>query len=287
MAENEKKSIVKQETYIEKRFDTGEEITKTVNITARFSAEPRYIKLYSKDFSYLNSLTKGEILILFALLKRVDFATNGMEIVLNQTIKSRILKEISLKNIGTINNAISKFIKIGLFRRPSDVDYNIHSNILIPNPYFFGKGDWADIANMREFFSPSIIKIHKLATAKNVISTTNTDSQKDIPDNYEEALYSKIEAILLSIRLHLENLYDENETTIINAENIIVGYIENIINLTKEYPTFKDDILPIDEKDKIKKMIKSLDGDQKFTTLIQKRGLLYKWGNLTIKFSHA
>lgn len=286
MSQTEKKSIVKQETYIEKNFNTGEEITKTVNITARFSNEPRYIKLYSKDFAYLNSLTKGEILILFSLLKRVDFATNGMEIVLNQTIKSRMLKETNLKNIGSINNALTKFLKIGLFKRPYREDCNISSSILIPNPYFFGKGDWADIASMREFFSPNIIQIHKRAVTKNIKIIKNEINENNISDK-EEALYSRIQNKLQSIKIYLENLSSDDEDEVNEATDIIAGYLIDFFELTKKYSLFTEDILPKDEKQKITKILRFLSDSKKIEKLLNTHGFSIKWTNSCLKFYHS
>lgn len=124
--------------------DKGELISKRANRTLSWGAEPPYIKLYLKDILYLTDIPNKHESVLYQLLKRMTYAgeKNGMEVVVNSSLKRRIAKELGFKNIGSISNAITDLVKGKVLIRKDVGIYQFNS-------YFFGKGDWQDIANLR------------------------------------------------------------------------------------------------------------------------------------------
>lgn len=136
-------AIVKQS--IEQNFvdlTTGEIIRSEEKISKNWGSEPPFIKLYLQDILYLKDLPKAHNSVLLALLKRASWANEGMEISLTAGTKRLMLKELNLKNIRTINNALSDFVK-------TEILYRIETGVYRFNPYLFGKGDWQDISKLR------------------------------------------------------------------------------------------------------------------------------------------
>lgn len=124
--------------------ETGEIISKRANRVLNWGDEPQYIKLYLQDILYFSDLPKHHEKILFELLKRATYAGEkyGMEITLNSSIKKRIADTLGIKNIRTINNALSDLVK-------GEILYRAEVGVYTLNPYLFGKGDWQDISRLR------------------------------------------------------------------------------------------------------------------------------------------
>ena len=122
----------------------GEMISKRANKTLSWGTEPPYIKLYLQDILYLTDIPNKHESVLYQLLKRVTYAgeKNGMEVVINSSLKRRIAKELDFKNIGSISNAITNLVKGKVLIRKDVGIYQF-------NPFFFGKGDWQDISRLR------------------------------------------------------------------------------------------------------------------------------------------
>jgi len=125
-------------------MNTGEIVRREENITRSFPSEPPYIKLYLRDILYLSDLPKTHDKILLALLKKANWANAeyGMVVTLSAGMKRIMTKELNIKNVRTINNALSDFVK-------ADVVKRIDTGIYQLNPYLFGRGDWQDIAKLR------------------------------------------------------------------------------------------------------------------------------------------
>ena len=123
---------------------TGETLRQQVNTTINLPEEPPFIKVYLKDILYLSDLPKGHSRILYALLKRISWASaeDGMVVVLPFGIKKKIAAELNLKNTRTLDNAIQDLMKGNILTR-------IEKGVFQFNPYLFGKGDWQDIYKIR------------------------------------------------------------------------------------------------------------------------------------------
>ena len=123
---------------------TGELISKRANKTLSWGTEPSYIKLYLQDILYLSDMPTKHSAILYELLKRSAYAgeKDGMQVIINASLKRRIKNALNLKNVGSISNAITDFVKGKILYRVDVGMYNF-------NPWLFGKGDWQDIARLR------------------------------------------------------------------------------------------------------------------------------------------
>lgn len=124
--------------------ENGEFVSKRTNKTLSWGAEPSYIKLYLQDILYLSDMPKKHSKILYALLKRASYAgeKDGMQVCLSSGLKRMIIKELGMKNIGSIDNALSDLVK-------GKVLYRLETGVYQFNPYLFGKGDWQDIERLR------------------------------------------------------------------------------------------------------------------------------------------
>lgn len=122
----------------------GEIVSKRANKTLSWGAEPPYVKLYLQDILYLSDMPKSHENILFELLKRATYAGDkyGMTVTLSSGMKQIIANELKIKNVRSINNALSELVK-------GNVLFRIATGVYQFNSYFFGKGDWQDIANLR------------------------------------------------------------------------------------------------------------------------------------------
>lgn len=108
--------------------------------------EPAFVKVYLKNVLALSDIKGSYNSLLYALLKRATYAGNGenggMEVVLNSSIKKRIMEEIGVKNIGSIANGIAALVK-------GEILYRVDSGVFQLSPYIFGKGDWKEVSALR------------------------------------------------------------------------------------------------------------------------------------------
>lgn len=126
---------------------TGEERKKRQY--AVFSKEPAYIKLYLDHLSRFKGLQVSLNPILFEMLKHASYANSnsrkgGMLLFLNKPLK-KIIAENCGVSLGRVDNAVTEFVKKGYMRRLELGMYQF-------NPFLFGKGEWADIENIRATF---------------------------------------------------------------------------------------------------------------------------------------
>ena len=124
--------------------DRGELVSKRANKTLSWGSEPPFIKIYLEDVLYLQDLPKSHENILFELLKRATYAGDefGMTVTLSSGLKQIIAKTLGIKNVRSINNALSDLVK-------GKVLFRIATGVYQFNSYFFGKGDWKDIHRLR------------------------------------------------------------------------------------------------------------------------------------------
>lgn len=124
--------------------ENGNLISKRANKTLSWGSEPSYIKFYLQDILYLSDMPTKHSAIVHELLKRATYAgeEDGMQVIINASLKRRIQKNLKFKNISSVNNAITDLVKGKILYRVDVGMYNF-------NPYLFGKGDWQDIARLR------------------------------------------------------------------------------------------------------------------------------------------
>ena len=124
--------------------EQGELVSKRANKTLSWGSEPAFIKLYLQDILYLSDMPTKHSAVLYELLKRASYAgeRDGMQVIINASLKRRIADALGLKNVGSVSNAITDFVKGKILYRADVGMYNF-------NPYLFGKGDWQDISRLR------------------------------------------------------------------------------------------------------------------------------------------
>lgn len=124
--------------------EKGEMVSKRANQTLSWGSEPAYIKLYLQDVLYLSDMPTKHSAILYELLKRASYAgdKDGMQVIINASLKRRIKETLGFKNMSSVNNAITDFVKGKILYRVDVGMYNF-------NLYLFGKGDWQDIERLR------------------------------------------------------------------------------------------------------------------------------------------
>lgn len=152
---------------------TGEMVSKRANKTLSWGTEPSYIKLYLQDVLYLSDMPTTHSAILYELLKRASYAgeKDGMQVIINASLKRRIQETLQFKNISSINNAITELVKGKILYRVDTGMYNF-------NPYLFGKGDWQDISRLRLEVNYDDIKGKTFKT--NVEYKENSDGQYEM-----------------------------------------------------------------------------------------------------------
>lgn len=124
--------------------EQGEIVSKRANKTLSWGSEPAYIKLYLQDVLYLSDMPTKHSAVLYELLKRASYAgdKDGMQVIVNASLKRRIAESLNLKNVGSISNVITDLVKGKILYRADVGMYNF-------NPWLFGKGDWQDIERLR------------------------------------------------------------------------------------------------------------------------------------------
>lgn len=129
-------------TFFETTSTTVDEAgnTKRVSNTtqAKLESEPNFIKLYLDDITYLNNLPKTTSDVIFELLKLTDYQQN---IYIHKDQKLEICERLNIKG-SAVNKAITALNKAQIILRKSRGHY-------ILNPFFFGKGSWKDIKEIR------------------------------------------------------------------------------------------------------------------------------------------
>lgn len=112
-------------------------------------AEPPFIKLYLDCLCDFKGLSKSLNPILLEFLRYMTYANiqdpnGGQVIYLNAQLKRNIASATG-KTVKRIEQAITDFVKTGVFRRIATGTYQVNADL-------FGKGDWKDIKNIRATF---------------------------------------------------------------------------------------------------------------------------------------
>lgn len=111
--------------------------------------EPDFVKLYLDCVLQLKGLQKGLNPILIEFVKYMSYADinsvgGGQVIFMNKMLKETVAKSLGV-SLKRIEQAITQFVKAGIFKRLAVATYQV-------NPNIFGKGDWSDIKNIRATF---------------------------------------------------------------------------------------------------------------------------------------
>ena len=159
-----KKKII-QEVTSQVIDSDGVVVEKSKLTTGWVGVEPDYVKLYLQDLLRISDIPKSSNLILSCILKRMAWSTN--EIVLIAPVKRQIAMELEIST-ETIAKAIELFTEKSILIRKDRSFY-------IVNPYFFGRGKWEEISQIR-------LTVEYSAKGKMILKT-NFDTQMDIFGN--------------------------------------------------------------------------------------------------------
>ena len=138
----------------------------------RRGAEPPFIKLYLDCLCDFKGLSKSLNPILLEFLKYMTYANtsdpNGGQIIyLNAALKRNIAAATG-KTVKRIEQAITDFVKTGVFARIATGTYQVNAEL-------FGKGDWKDIKNIRATFD-----FAKGTVETEIVKEQNEDEQQGI-----------------------------------------------------------------------------------------------------------
>ena len=108
------------------------------------AAEPAYVKTYLCDQDKIFALTKGTQRLLYRLFEYVVY--NDNKIYLNAAIKRQIASGLNIR-YESIDNALSKLCN-------SNFLFRLDTGLYMLNPYYFAKGDWKNVTELRKFVTP-------------------------------------------------------------------------------------------------------------------------------------
>lgn len=125
-------------------YQTGEVLEQ--EFIHKRSTEPPFVKLYLDCLCDFKGLSKSLNPILLEFLRYMTYANtldpNGGQIIyLNAALKRNIATSTG-KTVKRVEQAITEFIKAGIFTRIATSTYQVNADL-------FGKGDWKDIKNIR------------------------------------------------------------------------------------------------------------------------------------------
>lgn len=177
-------------------IETGEKTT--VDQVVRIPTEPNYVKVYIDGVLHYADCPAWQSKILHALLRRIDW---GNEIAIPSGRKKEIAKDLGIE-VGTLDNAISKFVKNNILRKKS-------TGIFIANPHYFGRGEWKDILKLRltvDFSSEGI-------EMKGHVTKTVMDENPNIMDE----VISAFEGVKIAEKLKINEHYEPQDNVLASS----------------------------------------------------------------------
>lgn len=127
--------------------DKGEVVSYTT--VYKTQSEPDYVKLYIDCVFTVKGIRKGLNPIFLEFLNYMSYAGSneqygGQVIYVNKAMKTTIANKLGLK-IDSINKALYELVRGNIFKRVDVGTYQVNPNIV-------GRGEWADIKNIRAMF---------------------------------------------------------------------------------------------------------------------------------------
>ena len=143
--------------------------------------EPDFVKLYIDCVFTVKGVKKGFNPIFVAFLEYMSYSDansqyGGQIIYVNKAMKAAIAKKVGL-SIVSVNNAITDFVKKGIFKRVDIGTYQVNPNIV-------GRGKWSDIKNIRATFDFGTKEI--VADIVKAEEDSMTENQQQLEDKYKQ-----------------------------------------------------------------------------------------------------
>lgn len=150
--------------------------TKTIH-----KQEPPYIKLYLEDILYMSDMPKSLSGLTYSLATRAQYANkeDGLCVFLPTYVKQQILQECGWDKMQSLNNALNKLVNGKILKRLGVGAYQL-------NPYFFGKGEWKDIDNIRMTWDYNEIKGKTFSTSFRYKSDNDGQYTMEFEDDERE-----------------------------------------------------------------------------------------------------
>ena len=148
--------------------------------------EPDFVKLYIDCVFTVKGVKKGFNPIFVAFLEYMSYSDvngdfGGQLIFVNKAMKAAIAKKVGL-SIVSVNNAITDFVKKGLFKRVDVGTYQVNPNIV-------GRGKWSDIKNIRATFDFGCKDI--VADIVKAEEDDMTANQQRLAEEYEQLAFDE------------------------------------------------------------------------------------------------
>lgn len=200
------KSPLKNITFLRETVDRESGEVTHLEREGKVPNEPNYIKLYIEGIMLYADCPSWQNKVLHALLKRVEYKTN--EINLPNGQKTRIVEELGI-SMSSLNNAIATFVKRQLLIRTG-------MGVFIANPHLFGSGDWNTIRKLRLTvdFSPEGVTMHGDVERDQPVTTAQT----------EESLSSSIIGVNpVKLMEFLKNPANQTEAIALSSIGVFIG----------------------------------------------------------------
>lgn len=184
------RSLLKRISYVRETVDKETNKTTLIEREGRVPDEPHFIKLYLDGIMLYADCPSWQNKVLHALLKRVEYKTNELNLPSGQ--KKRIIEELSI-SMSSLNNAIGTFVKKKLLIRTG-------KGVFLANPHLFGNGQWSYIRKLRltvDFSAEGItmkgdVEREESATEGEGDAPTPITMKQDV-DLFEKSVVAKID----------------------------------------------------------------------------------------------
>ena len=112
--------------------------------------EMSYVREYTKYLYYLLDMPRSHSNLMKLLLHHyVSPANKGMEVSLTVGVKHKLMEQLNIQNIQSLNNLVTSLVKGGCLIR-------LDTGLYRANPWFWGIGKWVDVNNLQEITPPPL-----------------------------------------------------------------------------------------------------------------------------------
>jgi hypothetical protein len=133
-----KKRVVKQKIERDVDFGTGQVLVEKISQTYYESKEPQYVKLYISDMSKLRGLPNSVGGLLNEMLSYLGY--DGLVDI--SARRRRIICDNLRVGADAVRRGIKKLVEKGIIAK-------IETNVYMPNPHLFGRGQWKECDELR------------------------------------------------------------------------------------------------------------------------------------------
>lgn len=122
--------------------DTGDVQGMTTTYVSQAKREPFYVKTYIDGIEKLYSMRPYCWPVLIWMLRRMPYASEDQRFEFGLPMRKKAASELGM-SLGRVNHAVTDLVESGAVLR---VDRGLYQL----NPMIFGRGEWKEIARLRE-----------------------------------------------------------------------------------------------------------------------------------------